>query len=171
MSRLKTQARNLPVPQDETEANETIARIGKIDREVKRIEAGRDDELARIKDAHGQRIKPLKEEREALLAGLETWAAGRRRKLLKSGRKSVRMPAGEFGWRLRPPRVTVSSKVDVIAELQARRLKRFIRVTRQVNREAIREEPQAVADVPGIKVGSAGETFWVEPFYAGKLDA
>jgi len=25
--------------------------------------------------------------------------------------------------------------------------------------------------VPGIKVGSAGETFWVEPFYADKQDA
>ncbi len=171
MPRVKTMARNLPVPQDEAEANDSIARIGKIDREMKRLEADRDDELARIKDAYGQRLKPLKEEREALIAGLETWAAGHRRQLLKHGRKSVRFPAGEFGWRLRPPRVTISSKVDVIAELQARGLERFIRVIRQVNREAIREEPQAVADVPGIRVGSAGETFWVEPFYADKQDA
>ena len=166
MPRVKTLARNLPVPQDDDEANAAIARIGEIEREMKRIAADRDDELARIKDTYDQRLKPLKEEREALVSGLETWAATRRKALTKGRTKTVRFPAGEFGWRLRPPRVTVSRKIDVIAELEVRGLERFIRVVKEVNREAIREEPQAVADVPGITVGSAGEDFWVKPFYS-----
>ncbi len=171
MSRVKTAAHNLPVPQDKDEANATIARIGEIDREIKRLEVDRDDELARVKDAYGQRLQPLKNEREALTKGMQTWASSHRRDLLSSGRKSVKFPAGEFGWRLRPPRVTISRKVDVIAELEARSLHRLIRVIKDVNREAIRECPDDVADVPGISVGSAGEVFWVEPFYSEKAQA
>ena len=169
MPRLK-KLHNIPVPQDRDEANEHIARIGDIEREIERISANMKDELAAVKERYEARRQPLKEERDALVAGLEAFAAAHRRQLAGKG-KTVRLPAGEFGWRLRPPRVTISRKVDVIAELEERGLTRFIRIIKEVNREAIREEPEAVADVPGITVGSAGEDFWVKPFFTEKEDA
>ena len=169
MPRLK-KLHNIPVPQDRDEANEHIARIGDIEREIERISADMKDELAARLVTLLHRRQPLKEERDALVAGLEAFAAAHRRQLAGKG-KTVRLPAGEFGWRLRPPRVTISRKVDVIAELEERGLARFIRIIKEVNREAIREEPEAVADVPGITVGSAGEDFWVKPFFTEKEDA
>jgi len=169
-ARVKTAASNYPVPEDIDEAADMVAKIGELTREIERIEIDMKEEMAEVKARHEARAQPLIEERTALTEGVRLWAEANRRKLTQGGKvKYVRLTTGEIKWRLRPPSVTIRGKDDVLRRLKERGLTQFIRVKEDVNREAIREEPEAVAGIPGIKVGSAGEDFVVEPFFEGGL--
>lgn len=169
-ARIKTQATNWPVPEDIDEAADMVARIGDLTREIERIKLDMQEEMARIKEEYERKAQPLMEERTALTEGVRIWAEANRRKLTQDGKvKYVRLTTGEIKWRQRPPAVTIRGTAQVLQRLKERGLERFIRVKESVNKEAIREEPEAVSGIPGIKVGSAGEDFVVEPFFEGGL--
>ena len=67
--------------------------------------------------------------------------------------------------RMRPPSVRVTGSEAVLDALRRMGLRRFIREREEVNKDAILNEPDAVADVPGISI-SQGEDFVVVPFEA-----
>jgi len=169
-ARVKTAASNYAVPEDIDEAADMVARIGDLTREIERIKLDMQEELAEVKARHEARAQPLIEERTALTEGVRLWAEANRKRLTMGGKvKYVRLTTGEIKWRQRPPAVTIRGTAQVLQRLKERGLTRFIRVKESVNKEAIREEPEAVAGIPGIKVGSAGEDFVVEPFFEGGL--
>ena len=69
-------------------------------------------------------------------------------------------------WRVNPPKVSVSGVDAVIALLEADPDRsRFLRVKREVNKEAILNEQELFADgqVPGIKLVQGKEFFVIEP--------
>lgn len=153
------------VPQDRDEADRMIAMLGEARRDLARREADMNDELAAVKERHERAAAPLKGLAADLMAGIETWCAANRAALTQGGRvKFARFAAGEVKWRVRPPRVTVRAQEQVIAALKGLGLARLVRVTETVNREAILAEPEAVAGIAGISIGSAGEDFVVEPY-------
>lgn len=160
-------ASTLPVPQTREEASEAIAEIGRLDRAVVRIDADLKDALAKIKAQYEGAAAPLVERRAALSEGVKAFCEGRRNDLTNAGKsKTVTFPAGLVSWRYAPPSVTWRGvKVEeLIAIFKSLRLKRFIRVKEEVNKEAILDDPKAAAKVPQLKIGSAGEAFVIEPF-------
>jgi phage host-nuclease inhibitor protein Gam len=165
-TKVKARGANLPVPQTRDEASEAIAEIGRIEREVQRIDADLKDRLAEVKAEFEALAQPLKERREALKEGLLVFCEGRRDELTQGGRtKTVVFAAGKVSWKLRPPSVgPIRDAEGVLAALRAAGLTRFIRVKEEVNKEAILDDPGSVAGIPGLKVGSGGEDFTVEPF-------
>lgn len=168
---VKVRAANVAVPQGRDEANALIARIGTLRRELDRIAADMNDELARIKEQHELRAEPLKAEAETAVEGLKIWCEANRAGLTQGGKvKSAAFPAGEVRWRARPPRVTVRGADAVIEALERLGLTKFVRLKREVNKEAILDAPGEVAGIAGITIGSEGEDFTVEPF-AGDLEA
>ena len=169
-ARVKTAATNYPVPEDMDEAADMVAKIGDLTREIERINLDMKEELARVKERYELKAQPLIEERTGLTEGVRIWAEANRKKLTRDGKvKYVRLTTGEIKWRLRPPSVTIRGKEQVLKRLKEAGLTQFIRVREDINREAIREEPEAVVGIPGIRVGSAGEDFVVEPFFEGDL--
>jgi len=164
-TRLKTAAATFPVPQSVDEANDFIARLGLAQRERTRIEAAMNDELAAVKGRFEAEAKPFKEEAEALIRGLHTFAEANRASLTREGKvKFHRFAAGEVAWRTRPPKVTVRGADVVIESLRRLGLNRFIRTKEEVNRDAMLAEPEVAATVAGVSIGSAGEDFIVKPF-------
>ena len=169
-TRIKTAASNLPVPETIDEAADHVALIGDLSRAIERIQIDMKEEMARVKKKYEEMAAPHAEERASLTEGLRVWAEANRRKLTRGGKvKYVRLPTGEIKWRRRPPSVTIRGADAVLERLKAAGMTAFIRVRESINREAIREEPEAVAGIPGVKVGSGGEDFVVEPFFEGEL--
>ena len=74
----------------------------------------------------------------------------------------MRVQRGRFG--VLGHLTSTAALEESVAQLNAMELTRFIRVKEQVDKEAILKEPDAVKDIKGIKVGSAGEKFIVKPF-------
>ncbi|MDR1063622.1 MAG: host-nuclease inhibitor Gam family protein [Azoarcus sp.] len=165
-SRIKSAAQAAPVPQSQEHANAHIYEIGAKQRDLARIEAAMNDELAAIKDRYEREAQPIRARIDALHAGVQVWGEANRTALTNEGRiKTVRVPAGEFGWRTDPPSMRVMGSESVVNWLRAHGLDRFVRTSYEPNREALLNEPNVAGTVPGVTIRQ-GEKFFIAPFEA-----
>lgn len=165
-TRHKTAAAPVPVPQSRDQATAHIREIGERQRELQRLTAAMNDELAAVKERWETAAQPHQQRIDCLTQGLQMWSEANRETLTQGGKtKTAAFPSGEIAWRLRPPSVRITGQEAVLDLLRRLGLNRFIREKPEVNKEAILNEPEAVADVPGISI-SQGEDFVVTPFEA-----
>ena len=145
------------------QAQQDIALIGMLQREHGRISGELNDRISALTEAEAPRLKELQDRIGTLQAGVQTWCEANREQLCGKG-KTANLITGEVNWRQRPPSVRVTGEESVIDLLKRMTLGRFVRTKEQVNKEAILNEPEAVAGVPGIKVVSGVEDFVITPF-------
>lgn len=162
--KVKAPATPVNVPQSRDEASTFIAAIGAHQRTRQRIEALMNDRFAAIKAEFEAQAKIHADAIARLTQGLEVWAAANRAALTDNGKtKTAELATGELRWRMTPPAVSLRNVVAIIAALKKKRLKRFIRVKEEVDKEAIRKEPEAVKAIAGITIDQH-EEFVVVPF-------
>lgn len=169
--RTKTRAANLPVPQTDAEAADTIKRIGDLNRAIGRIEHDMNDALAATKRQAEEQAQPLAEERDGLIEGLRVFCDANRARLTGAGKvKYHDFGAGVVEWRNRPPSVRLRAGTkaeEVIAWIKAQRtivFSAFVRVKEELNKEAMLADAERAASVPGVTISSGGEDFAVTPF-------
>lgn len=161
------------VPQSREEANAAIFEVGDLDRQLQLLDTGLQDALAKVKQSFELQAEPLAQRRDALIRGLEAYAAANRASLTENGKvKFASFPAGKLSWRLRPSSVgPIRAPEAIIAWLKENGLSRFIRVKEEVNKEALLAESDMARDfIPGIRIASGGEDFSVEPFTPDGLE-
>lgn len=163
-TRIKSPAVALQVPQSREQAADYIRQIGDLQRNLTRLQADMNDDLASRREAWEGQAQPLAEQIEARKTGLQTWCEANRDSLTQGGKtKTAAFTTGEIQWRMRPPSARITGAEAVMDVLRKLGLGRFIRTKDEVNKEAILNEPEAVAHVPGISI-SQGEDFVVTPF-------
>ena len=163
-TRIKQAASAIFIPQSRDQAAEAIREIGERQRELTRLSADMNDELAKIKERWEAAAEPHKIRVEALTQGVQIWSEANRDAITNGGKvKTAAFTTGEVCWRTRPPSVRITGQEAVLDLLRRLGLKRFIREKEEVNKEAILNEPEAVANVAGITI-SQGEDFVVVPF-------
>ena len=164
--RIKKAADAVFIPQNREQVAEAIREMGVLQRELTRIGADMNDELAAVKESYETDAEPRRLRVEALQQGVQTWSEANRDAITQNGKvKTAAFTTGEVSWRIRPPSVALKGVEAVLNSLRRLRLTRFIRKKEEVNKEAILNEPKAVAKVPGITI-SQGEDFVVTPFEA-----
>lgn len=162
-TRIKTEAAAVAF-QNREEVNEAIASIGQAQRERDRIATAMNEELAAVRARHEQDAAPHAGVIKALGQGVQIWAEANRADLTRDGKtKTVKLAAGEFCWRTRPPKVRITGEGIVVAALRAMHLDRFLREKVEIDKNAILANPEAVTHVKGITV-SQGEDFVIKPF-------
>lgn len=162
-NRIKTEAAAVAF-QNREEVNEAIAQIGAAQRERNRIDTAMNEELAAVRARHEQEAAPHAAVIETMKHGIHIWAEAHRDDLTRDGRtKTVKLAAGEFSWRTRPPRVRITGEGIVIQALRKLGLDRFIRTKEEIDKTAILADPDAVSTVKGISL-SQGEDFVIKPF-------
>lgn len=169
-TRIKAPAVAVAIPKSREETSAAIAEIGLVQRELTRIEAAMNDELAAIKEKWEAEADPLKLKIQSLTVGVQTWCEGHRGELLKGDAKTAIFAAGEVQWRTRPPRAVIRGVEAVMDTLRRLGLSRFIRAKEEINKEAILNEPAAVAGISGISI-EQGEDFVIKPFEAQLSEA
>lgn len=157
----------MPVPQDADEVSSAILTIGENQREVARLTSEMNAQLSAIKTEYELRAAPHVEEIKQLGDGVHAFCEAHRVELTSDGKvKTAKFSTGECSWRLNPPKVVIKRGIglDTIFELlRARRLKRFIRVKEELDKEAILSEPGTVTGMTEISVEQS-EQFVVKPF-------
>jgi len=163
----KIKAMSVPAAQSRDEAQTMVARIGAISRELARQEADLGDELARVKADAETRALPLKTELKDLQEAVQTWAEANRAELTREGRtKTVELTTGKVSWRNRPPKVSLRNVDALVSYLVEKLDSRFLRIKREIDKEAMLADAGTAAKLPGVTIKSAGEEFIVEPFNA-----
>ncbi len=160
-------AANLPVPQSREAAAAALHEIGMQQRQLARIEADMNDAIAQATKVAEAESRGLRECIEALTEGLRVWADANRAALTGDGkRKFADLGTGRIEWRLAPPSVKISKVKEVIERIRARGLVSFLREKTEIDKEAMLSDPERARAIPGVTIGSAGESFSVEPFEA-----
>ena len=153
------------VPQSRDAAEQQIYDIGVKRRQLARITADMNDDLAKIKAKFEEQAQPYKDDVDVLVDGVAAWAGVNRDTLTHNGKiKTVALATGEISWRAQPPKVTIRRKDAVIESLEKLGLTRFIRTIRDINKDAMLDDPEVARQVAGVSIGSAGEAFAVLPF-------
>jgi phage host-nuclease inhibitor protein Gam len=171
MSRVAKRLKAPAAPALETlgQVVDAIAEIGRRQRQREILEATMNGVIAAAKLHYAEAAKPHGDEIKHLVQSVQAWCEAHRSQLTKGGeRKTARLASGEVRWRMTPPAVTLRGVEAVLSALKAAALTRFIRTKEEVNKEAILDEPAAVAAIPGITVGQH-EEFVIVPF-ATKLE-
>ncbi len=164
MSRLKTDAVAVQVPQNKDEVIEAIAAIGRHQRERQRLQAAMNDDLARVRQAWESQAAPHGERIRALTCGVHLWCEAHRATLTQDGKvKYAKLASGEIKWRMTPPKVVIRAAENVLEYLTHAGLGRFIRMKEEVNKEAVLAEPEVVQHIKGITI-TQKEEFIILPF-------
>jgi len=164
VTKLKNDAVAHPVPQSREDCTDYIAKIGELQRERIRIETEMNDAIAKLKQQFEEAAHPKAEAIRALSAGVQVWCAANRMAITNNGKtKTANLSAGEVKWRTRPPRVTLKGKDAIIETMTRLRLKRFLRVSIDINKDALLAEPDVAKTIPGVTIRQ-GEDFVIIPF-------
>jgi phage host-nuclease inhibitor protein Gam len=152
-------------PRDLDEASRWIEELGRFLRKIQGYEKQLNDQIAALRDQAIAAVEPQKDVVEALIKGLFVFGEKNRGTLTENGtRKSVRTPAGDFGWRIRPPSIEAADEEAVIAAIVDLGLgDKFTRRKVTLNREALLDDPGAACKIPGIAIVKDLEDFFIRP--------
>lgn len=164
--RLKATAKPLAsVPQTRDECAEMINQIGRVQREIAVDQAAMNDEIAAITDCYTGSITERTRQLKLLQDGVQAFCEANREEMTEGGKtKTIGFVTGTVQFRQRPPSVAVRGPDSVIDFLKRHGLDRFVRVKEEINKEAILNEPAAVAGVAGISIKTGVEDCVITPF-------
>ncbi|EDX6361103.1 host-nuclease inhibitor protein Gam, partial [Salmonella enterica subsp. enterica serovar Ealing] len=151
-------------PQSKEQVSVDIKKIGDIQRELTRIEADANDQIAVIMNQNTPKIEALRAELDVLQKGVQTWCEANRSSITKGSSKTANLITGEVAWRTKPDSVSIKGVELVLEALKKLKLDRFIRRKEEVNKDAILADKKAVENIKGISIVSGKEVFSITPF-------
>ena len=150
------------VPTSIASAVAYIASIGDKQREINKINREAKASAEAIYATAKAKVAKLEGERRTFFDALYAFAVSKKDELDTSVRRSHKTLAGVFGWRWTTPAVVIDeglSDADIIKMLEAEELPQYIRIIKEVDREALlRDRPE----VAGISYEQHDE-FFVKP--------
>jgi phage host-nuclease inhibitor protein Gam len=153
------------VAQSESDVAGMIRNVGDVSREIQRLQAAMNDEIAEITARYEKLIQPERENLMSLQSGVQTWCEAHRETLTNSGKvKTYGFITGQVQWRQRPPSVQVRGVDAVLDLLRDRGMYSLIRTKEEINKEAILNEPDSIKGMRGITIVTGVEDFVIEPF-------
>lgn len=163
--RRKAPAADCPVPQSREAAAAQIAMIGALRRRIEKTKSDAEDKIAKIAEAVEEALSGPAAELAGLERGVQMFAEANRETLTGGGRvKFHDFATGRILWRLRPAKVNLRGKVEVIIErIKKLKLDGFLRVKEEIDKEAMLADPDLASSIDGVKIASAGEDFAIEP--------
>lgn len=154
--------------QNRDEAVEAVKRLGDLIRQKEAAEAKMNEAISELQKNAEQEVAPLLDEMQAIESGVHAWATANRDALTEGGKvKFVDLTTGVLKWRNDPPKCQIRGNDAVLALMQSNSIyERFIRIKREVNKEAVLNEAEFFTQNPvaGLSIVSGKEWFKIEPF-------
>lgn len=154
------------VPTTTVDAMITQNRIAKLLIEIAAETAKLAEAKRQLDEEYERRLAPLRAKAVGWSQAMHEFAENNRAVLTQAeSRKTVRLGnAGEIRWYFKPKKVHLTVKpADLIRELRKRRLlKKFTRVKREIDKDALLDEPDLACSIPGVEI-VGGEKFAIKP--------
>ena len=151
--------------QTRDEVEVAIKEIGDLNRELERLAIEQNDKLAAITEEYAPLMNEVKEKLAPKQDAVQAWCESRRDELTQNGKtKTGTFNTGEVQWRQRPPSVGIRGVDSVLDSLKMRGFTQFIRIKEEINKEAMLNEPDTAASVPGVTIKTGVEDFVITPF-------
>ena len=151
--------------QTRDEVEVAIKEIGDLNRELERLAIEQNDKLAAITEEYAPLMNEVKEKLAPKQDAVQAWCESRRDELTQNGKtKTGTFNTGEVQWRQRPPSVGIRGVDSVLDSLKMRGFTQFIRIKEEINKEAMLNEPDTAASVPGVTIKTGVEDCVITPF-------
>lgn len=158
----KTTRRAVAIPQSRQEVERSFASLGALRAALAAKAAEHETRIGTLTEAFAAEVAPLEADIRSLEAQIQAFCEAHKAGLTNDGkRKTVKFINGSVNWKEGKPRVELTAKEEeIVAALKKLRLgKAFVRVSESINKQAVLDEPERVAKVPGLKVVRGPETF------------
>lgn len=162
MSSKKIKAISVEMPQDRDQVENIVKRIGELQGRVKRKETVLNDQINSLKTEAAQDVAPLNEEITELFKQCHAFAEANKSNLLTGRSRTVKLGAGDMGWRRNPPKCSIRGTDAVIESLERLKFNEAVRTKKEIAKDVILNDPEKYQDVKGISV-SQTEEFFVKP--------
>ncbi|WP_066568104.1 host-nuclease inhibitor Gam family protein [Snodgrassella sp. CFCC 13594] len=153
--------------QTRDEVTAAIKELGDLAREKTCIQAEMNDSIAALQKATAEKVAPYDEKIEILMSSITAWCTANRDSITEGGKvKFADFITGKVFWRCNPPKVSIRGQDAVLALLeQNEALARFIRIKKEINKDAILNEADLFVKkpVPGLSIVLGKEFFMIEP--------
>ena len=150
------------VPKGKAELGQFVFQIREAEQRINEIENDSQKEILELKNKINElekkaknKAKPYEVKSNELAQGVYIFAEGHRVELTDEGaRKTVELAAGDkIRWYFTPPAVEVDDEKEALKELERRELSEFIRVKKEIDKEAILREPEKIKNLKHLSVG------------------
>lgn len=152
----KSEKKQIYVPESSEEAADMQRRIRILMDSIRAEEVETLDDIDRLNARLAAITTPLEDEVRGLAASLHAYVLKRRKSLSNLSKTEHVGNAGTVEWALSPPAVRIEDVDAVMAELQRRQSKKFIRQPPpEINREAMLEYRDTAEKIPGVTITQA----------------
>lgn len=138
------------------EVEAAIANIARLQAELAAIKSEAGAELAKLSERLAAAVVGPEATLNNLVESVLDWADANRAEICAEGTKTAKFAAGEISWRFAPAAVKAPSKPEklkaIVKALLKGRLKRFVRVKLELDKEAILKEPEKIKGIAGLSV-------------------
>lgn len=166
-----TKKKEVAIPKDRQELEQFVVAIRQKAESIKALAAKVNSEIAKLdtridllKRNAQVEAKPIEKDINDLAQGVFLFAESHREELTcKERHKTVEFITGDkIKWYLTPRSVVVIDKEEAIKELKKRDLADFIRITEEIDKEAILRQPDKIARLNNLDI-SQTEIFAIVP--------
>jgi phage host-nuclease inhibitor protein Gam len=155
-----------PVPRTIKDVNAAIKRYGEHQRAIADLESTTTKTMTDLRVRLEAQAAPKKQEMQAITTALKAYCLKQWAKLAADGAKTVKFATGEITRSEGRERVVLAEGADVakiIEKLKKLKLHRFIRVSEELDKQAILKDPAAVAKVREIST-EREPSFAIKPY-------
>ncbi|MGF7178301.1 host-nuclease inhibitor Gam family protein [Azospirillum doebereinerae] len=153
-----------PRVRNRDEATAALGRIGAAQAQLVRLETARDVGIASLKLDFETAAAPLRAAIEADTDRLRGWIEANRAELLPGKKRSLDFTTGTAGFRKAAERVVVAEGINLLEALETdRKLKRFVRIKREPDLQALLKESAVAITIKGVLIGGGDDAFFVKP--------
>lgn len=137
------------IPASIMEAATYLVSIGEKQREINKVKREAKKKVERINADMKKKVSVIVKDRDAFFYALFAFAAPRKAELTHVTRSQATY-AGTFGWRWTPPAVEIAdgkTDEDIIAKLEKNGLACYVRVVKELDREALLRDRPTVSGI------------------------
>lgn len=160
------------IPKNKEEAEKFLAQIGEEQRAINNIElklkvkispleteisqletkmVKTQTKISQLQDAEMVNMELHQGKISQLVEGLSTYAKAHRDELTEGLKlKTVKLLTGILQWSLKPPRVEIADEELTLKSLKSLKLNRFIRTIEELDKQAMKKEPDIAKTVKGV---------------------
>lgn len=150
-------------PMSLEEVSDLIRQLGERHRKIDTINTKLNEQVEKLKAEAMEKTQPEEKEIEDLFERIRIFAESHREELTEGGKtKTCKLPTGEIYWRFTPPAVTLRDVKKVIEQCKERKLKQFLRIKEEVDKQAMLKEPDVAKTIKGVTIEQK-EEFVVKP--------
>lgn len=154
---------NVAIPSNSLEATNWISRFRDAKRAIEQKTLVANRRIARIQADLALETASFQGELEELGQGLHLYATAHRPVLTDGGRmQSAEFGTGRLGWKTGPPRTEIRQSEKVVKFLEDHDFEDFLRIKKEINREAMLADPERAETVPGVTIVQ-DEFFYIKP--------